>query len=390
MNSIYLDHQASTPTDRRVVEKMMPFFAEEFGNPHSADHVFGWRANQIVEEARGLVAVLLGVGNDEVVFTSGATESNNHAILGSIAAAKGSARNRIVVSAVEHKCILEAANAAANLFGAEVLTAPVDSSGRMDLNWLEDNTDHRVAIVSAIGVNNEIGTVQDIPAISKIVHNVGALLHTDCAQAPLAIDINEISPFADLISLSGHKMYGPKGIGALYVARENFSRTVPLIYGGGQQANLRSGTIPTPLVAGFGEAAKIIGDENQCAERRRLEELRNSFIGGLVNAGIQIEVITPFNKTPTHPGNLNIRFRGMNAHELLQRIQPTVAASTGSACSSGDLGASHVLRAIGLSESDASECIRFSFGQPTTREDIEFAVDLISDALTVNLAAFSV
>lgn len=357
---------------------MLPFFTEEFGNPHSADHVLGWRANQAVEAAKADVAKLLGTDIDEIIFTSGATESNNHAILGCAAAARETSRKRLIVSAVEHKCVLAAAYAASDLYGTEVLTAPVDATGRIDLNWLDDHIDDRVAIVSVIGVNNEIGTIQDFPAIADIVHNAGALFHSDCAQAPIAINMGAITPCVDLISLSGHKIYGPKGIGALVINRDAQDRIAPLIYGGGQQNNLRSGTVPTHLTVGFGQAAKLLHNDWH-AEHERLQTVRDKFINCLKNSGVTIEVITPF-ETPRHPGNANVRFVGIDAQDILQSVQPRVAASTGSACTSGTPEPSHVLRAIGLSENEAQECIRFSFGRNTTSPDVEQAVSIIADA----------
>lgn len=375
---IYLDYQASTPTDTRIVERMLPFFAEEFGNPHSADHVYGWRANQEVEAAKAELANLLGTDIDEIIFTSGATESNNHAILGCAAAARETSRTRVIVSAVEHKCVLAAAYAAADLYGTEVLTAPVDSTGRIDLNWLADHTDDRVAIVSVIGVNNEIGSIQDFLAIAEITHKAGALFHSDCAQAPIAISMNTITPCMDLISLSGHKVYGPKGIGALFINRDIQDRIAPLIYGGGQQNNLRSGTVPTHLAVGLGKAFTLLHDD-WGTERQRLQFVRDKFVDCLKNSGIEIDLITPC-EVPTHPGNANVRFVGINAYDILHSVQPLVAASTGSACTSGTPEPSHVLRAIGLTEREAEECIRFSFGRGTTLEELESAVDIIVSA----------
>lgn len=381
MATIYLDYQASTPTDHRVLEKMRPYFSEHYANPHSADHVLGWAASRSVEESLANLASFLNVDSDEIVITSGATESNNHAILGCSAAAQGTRRNRIIVSSVEHKCVLESAMAARQIFGVDVVFAPVDQLGRVNLDWLEDNVDDSVILVSVIGVNNEIGTVQDFASISTIVRKVGAMFHSDCAQAPLAIDLSETTKFLDLASFSGHKMYGPKGIGALYIAREALSRVKPLIYGGGQQNNLRSGTVPTPLAVGIGEAARLLTDGEGRMERQRLSALRDQFMNCLTNTGITVHLITPVRSIPVHPGNANIRFVGTNAHELLQRLQPRVAASTGSACASGEIGVSHVLRALGMSENEAEECIRFSFGRPTDTASLEEAAIVLGETV---------
>ena len=377
-DTIYLDHQASTPVDKRVLEAMSPFYDDSFGNPHSADHILGWQAGQAVENAAAQVASLLDCGNDEVIFTSGATEANNQAILGAVIAAQGSGRNRIIVSAVEHKCVLAAARAAHEIFGMTIEHAPVDRYGRIKLDWLDEKLDNDVLLVSAIGVNNEIGTIQDIQAIAEMSGNVGALVHSDCAQAPLAIDMDEIASHVDMLSLSGHKIYGPKGIGVLFVRRSVQNRISPIIFGGGQQNDLRSGTVPTHLAAGIGQAAAILNDD-MSSEHDRLRLLRNRLVDGFKGAGMEIALITPTG-VPTHPANANIRFIGINAQDILQSIQPRVAASTGSACTSGIPGSSHVLRGIGFTEQEAAECIRFSMGRNTTEEDVEQAVVIVAES----------
>jgi len=377
-NTIYLDHQASTPVDERVLAAIAPFSRESFGNPHSADHIIGWQAHQAVENSSAKIASYLGCESDEIIFTSGATEANNQAILGATIAARGSKRNRIIVSAVEHKCVLSAAQAARDLFSAATELAPVDTNGQIDLDWLERALDDDVLMVSAISVNNEIGTVQDIGAISELAHSVGALMHSDCAQAPLATSTSDIAHHVDALSLSSHKFYGPKGVGALYIQRSIQGRISPIIFGGGQQNNLRSGTMPTQLIVGMGEAASLLLDD-ATADWEHTRALRDKFVGFLQNTDVEIELITP-TEVASHPGNANVRFVGLSAHDILQSIQPMVAASTGSACTSGTPESSHVLRAIGLSEQEAEECIRFSIGRNTKLDDIEKATEIIAAA----------
>lgn len=378
-NTIYLDHQATTPVDARVIAAMAPFYSDSFGNPHSIDHILGWQADQAVVNAAGQIASFLGCESDEIVFTSGATEANNQAILGAAIAARATSRKRIIVSAVEHKCVLAAGQAAHDLFGMTLEHAPVNSDGRIDLDWLNQNLDSDVLLVSVIGANNEIGTIQNIEAISDAIHNAGALVHSDCAQAPLAIEMEEIMNHVDMLSLSGHKIYGPKGIGVLFVERSIQQRISPIIFGGGQQNNLRSGTVPTHLAVGMGKAAALISD-NASAERDRLRSLRDHLVASIKGSGTEIALITPTD-LPTHPSNANIRFIGVNAQDILQSIQPRVAASTGSACTSGTPEPSHVLRAIGLTDQEAKECIRFSIGRDTTEADVNEAADVIFAAV---------
>ena len=377
--TIYLDHQASTPVDKCVFEAMLPFYSDSFGNPHSADHILGWQAGQAVENAAAQVASLLDCGNDEVIFTSGATEANNQAVLGAVIAARGSERNRIILSAVEHKCVLAAARAAHEIFGMKVEYAPVDGYGRIKLDWLDEKLDSDVLLVSAIGVNNEVGTIQDIQAIAEMSGKVGALVHSDCAQAPLATDMGKIASHVDMLSLSGHKIYGPKGIGALFISRSVQNRISPIIFGGEQQNNLRSGTVPTHLVVGIGQATAILNDD-MSPEHDRLRLLRNRLVDGFKETGMDIVLIMPTD-VATHPANANVRFIGINAQDILQSIQPRVAASTGSACTSGIPESSHVLRGMGFTEQEASECIRFSMGRYTTEADVEEAVVIVVDAV---------
>ena len=384
---IYLDNQATTAVDERVLAAMEPFHREHFGNPHSSDHVLGWRSAQAVEQAGLRVADLVGALPDEIVFTSGATEANNQAVLGAAIAARGGSKKKIVVSSIEHPCTLSAAKAAAELFGFTVVLAPVDRWGTVDLDWLQDSVDNSVLLVSVMAVNNEIGTIQDIARVSEIARGAGALMHSDCAQAPVALDLRALSPHVDMMSLSAHKIYGPIGIGALFVERSIQSRIMPIIYGGGQQRNLRSGTIPVPLVVGMGEATNLITTSEANSEKTRARNLRDRLVSGLEER-IQISINTPIAKQ-AHPGNANICFKEFNANDILQMAQPRLAASTGSACTSGTPEPSHVLQAIGLSRAEAESSIRFSVGRFTSQNEIDIAIELLAE-ITNKLARTSV
>ena len=256
-NTIYADYQATTPVDPRVLETMLPFWGDSFGNPHSNDHIVGWKAAEAVRESQTSVAALIGADPDEIVFTSGATEANNLALFG-LARRAPPSRRRILVSAIEHKCVLAAARSLAEREGFIVEVIPVDGEGFVDLNALENMLDDNVLVVSVMAVNNEVGTIQDIPRISGMLAGSGVLFHCDAAQAPTAMDVSELAIHADLISLSGHKAYGPQGIGALYIRRDVQESVEPIIYGGGQQNGLRSGTVPVPLCAGMAAAVDIL------------------------------------------------------------------------------------------------------------------------------------
>ena len=376
--TIYADYQATTPVDPRVAEQMAPHWNEAFGNPHSNDHVIGWRAADAVREAAASVAGLIGADPDEVVFTSGATEANNLALLG-LARRAPSDRRRILVSAIEHKCVLSAARALAEREGFAVEMIPVDDEGFLDLDALEGMVDEKVLAVSVMAVNNEIGTIQDIDAISKLLSPYGVLFHCDAAQAPCAMDMERLASHADLISLSGHKVYGPQGIGALYIRRDVQDRIEPIIYGGGQQAGLRSGTVPTALCVGMAAAVQIIRSKEGPQESKRIVGQRNAFVRLLQESIPSVNVNGPTGEQ-RHPGNANLRFDGLVAQDTLGLLQPHLAASTGAACTSGIPEPSHVLRAIGLSMTEAESSIRFSFGRFTTDNEVEEAVHLVRAA----------
>lgn len=376
IQKIYLDYHSTTPVDKRVMKVMQPFFEDQFGNPHSKDHMFGWEAHKAVERARGQISDLIGADADEIIFTSGATEANNLAIIGTALAMGPKQRNKIIVSEIEHKCVLNSASYLKN-HGFEILCVPVDKNGVISLIDLETLIDDKTALVSVMTVNNEIGSIQPIKEVGSLCHEYGAIFHTDAAQATLFIglDVSEMS--IDLLSLSSHKIYGPKGIGALYISRDLQNKPNPLIHGGGQEQGYRSGTLPTMLCAGFGEACVLA-----CSEREnyqtKIKELSASFYAELSQKIPEIQINGSWENR--HPGNLNILFPYIDAESLIGALQPYIAASTGSACTTGIPEPSHVLKAIGLTTEQAESSIRFGVGRQTTESHITDAVDLIASA----------
>lgn len=387
LKSLYLDYQATTPTHPRVLEAMAPHWRDSFGNPHSSDHSIGWSANEAVEESKKSIGRLVNSDSSEIIFTSGATEANNLALLGlTRGLAEKTGRYRILISAIEHKCILSIARMLSEKEGITIEVIPVDKYGYVDLERLENRIADDVLLCSIILVNNEIGTIQKLSKIKNICRKFGVLLHSDAAQAPVALDLPTVAQEADLISLSSHKMYGPMGIGALCVSREIRLDIEPIIYGGGQQDNLRSGTLPLPLCVGMGEAAKLWIGEEAISKRSQLGFLRDYFTNEVMLkvSGTKLNG-PPLNER--HPGNTNLCFEGSSGQDILGMLQPKLAASSGSACASGIPESSHVLRAIGLSETEADSSIRFSVGTPTTKQHINEAVDLLADVLVSDLVS---
>ena len=379
-NTIYADYQATTPVDPQVLERMLPFWSDSFGNPHSNDHIVGWKAAEAVRESQTSVAALIGGDPDEIVFTSGATEANNLALFG-LARRAPPSRRRILVSAIEHKCVLAAARALEEREGFTVEIAPVNGEGFVDLDVLESMLDGSVLVASIMAVNNEVGTIQDLPAITALLARHGAIFHCDAAQAACAMDVSRLAEYADLISLSGHKIYGPQGIGALYIRRDLQTEIEPLIYGGGQQNGLRSGTVPVPLCVGIAAAAEIVRSEGP-HERPKVAEQRNLFASLLSESGFPVSINGP-GWDRRHPGNANLRFDGFTAQDILGAVQPCLSASTGAACTSGIPEPSHVLRAMGLSEDEADSSVRFSFGRFTTKGEVHEAAGLVVRVLGV-------
>lgn len=376
---VYLDYQASTPVDPEVMAAMEPLFRVDVGNPHSVDHAAGWAAHRAIDTASAVIAKLIGADADEIVFTSGATEANNLAMLGFAARAPIN-RRRLLVSAIEHKCVLAAGRAAASRYGLTLETIPVSTDGVVDLDAFAALIGDDVLSVAVMAVNNEIGTIQPLNQIGRLCAENGVIFHCDAAQAPLAmrLDVHELN--IGSLSLSAHKVYGPKGIGVAFLRRDLQNQIEPLIYGGGQQRNLRSGTLPTPLCVGFGAAVSLLQENDWKAESERIRTMRDQLEEKLCALGTFVKVNAA--GVARHPGNLNIRFEGYDAEDILAAVQPNLAASTGSACTSGIPEPSHVLRAIALSAAQADASIRFSLGRFTVEDDIEIATRLVRDALS--------
>jgi cysteine desulfurase len=374
-DAIYLDYQATTPTDPRVVDAMMPYLVQRFGNPHSGSHGFGQEAADAVERARGQVAALIGAEAREIVFTSGATESNNLAIKGAGRFLKPR-RNKLVTVATEHKCVLESCRALV-AEGFELTVLPVGRDGLVDLDRLAAAVDARTALVSVMAVNNEIGVVQEQGAIGAIARATGALFHTDAAQAFGKIPLDVQGQSIDLMSISGHKIYAPKGIGALYVRRRPRVRLEPLFSGGGQERGLRSGTLAPALIVGLGTAAEIAGRE-MAAEAARLADLAGLFLGRLTQAVPGITVHG--DRDARIPGNLNIGFAGVSALDLMAAV-PELALSVGSACTSAEVEPSYVLSALGLDDASAASAVRIGFGRFTTEAELVRAADRLALAV---------
>jgi cysteine desulfurase len=372
---IYLDYQATTPVDRRVLDEMLPWFTEKFGNPHSVTHSYGREAEAAVETARAEVAALIGAEPREIVFTSGATESNNLAIKGAARLHRELGKDHIVIVATEHKCVIESAKAMVRE-GCRVTVLPVDHRGLVDLAALAAAIDERTVIVSVMAANNEIGVLQPVTEIGALCRERGVLFHSDAAQAVGKVPVDVDGMQIDLLSISGHKIYGPKGIGALYVRRRPRARLTPLFDGGGQERALRSGTLPTPLCVGLGAAARLARAE-MAQESERLLGLRRRFLAG-IRARLPEAVL---NGAPEQrlPGNLNFSFPGVPALELMAAC-PGLALSTGSACTAAEVEPSYVLRALGVPEALAAASLRVGLGRYTTESEVDFAVDALASA----------
>ena len=369
---IYLDYQATTPTDPRVVEAMLPHFNARFGNPHSRNHAYGWRAESAVENAREQVAGLIKANPKEIIFTSGATESNNLAIKG-VARFYKDKKNHIVTCVTEHKCVLDTCRHLEQE-GCEVTYLPVRKDGLVDLDRLKDAITDKTALVSIMAVNNEIGVIQPVREIGRLCREKGAFFHSDCAQAvgKIPLDVEDMN--IDLMSVSGHKFYGPMGIGALYVRRRPRVRLVPLFNGGGQERGMRSGTLPLPLCVGIG-AACAIAEKEMAAESERLRMLRDRLYQRLRQRLPEIYL----NGDLEHriPGNLNISFAYVEGEGLMMGIKD-LAVSSGSACTSASLEPSYVLRALGVEEELAHTSLRLGIGRFTTEAEVDFAADRIA------------
>jgi cysteine desulfurase len=371
---IYLDNQATTACDPRVLAAMLPWFTEAYGNPHSAEHAMGRQAEDAVETARAEVAALIGADPREIVFTSGATESNNIAIKGAArhALRTGDTRRRIVTLATEHKCVLESVADLAEE-GFEPVILPVRPDGLLDPDMLRAALATPTLLVSVMAVNNETGVIQDISSIAAIAREAGALFHTDAAQGVGKIPLDVAAMGVDLLSVSGHKLYGPKGVGALYVRRRPRVRLAALFSGGGQERGLRAGTLPAPLIVGLGEACRIAGLE-MTEDSARIAALRTRLLEALRAA---LPDIAMNGSTARRiAGNLNLTFPAATAQALMQGAAE-LCVSTGSACSSAEVEPSYVLRALGLSDDAAARTLRIGIGRFTSTADIDTAASLL-------------
>ncbi|KAJ1266849.1 hypothetical protein BS78_07G010600 [Paspalum vaginatum] len=367
---LYLDMQATTPVDPRVLDAMLPFYLSRYGNPHSRTHLYGWESDAAVEAARARVAALVGADPREIFFTSGATECNNIAVKG-VARFYRDRRRHVVTTQTEHKCVLDSCRYLQQE-GFDVTYLPVRADGLVDLAQLEDAIRPDTALVSVMAVNNEIGVVQPLEEIGRICKEKGVPFHTDAAQAlgKIPIDVGRMG--IGLMSLSGHKIYGPKGVGALYLRRRPRIRVEPQMSGGGQERGIRSGTVPTPLVVGFGAACEIAAHEMDY-DHRRVSALQKRLLDG-IRAQVD-EVVINGSMEHRYPGNLNLSFAYVEGESLLMGLKE-VAVSSGSACTSASLEPSYVLRALGVEEDMAHTSIRFGMGRFTTEEEVDRAIEL--------------
>ncbi|HET7201629.1 MAG TPA: IscS subfamily cysteine desulfurase [Burkholderiales bacterium] len=367
---IYLDYSATTPVDPRVAQKMIPYLTEQFGNPASRSHAFGWEAEKAVEEAREHVAALLNADPKEIIWTSGATEGNNLAIKGAANFYKGKGKH-IVTMKTEHKAVLDTVRELERQ-GFEATYLDPQQDGLLDLEKFKAAIRPDTVLVSVMMVNNEIGVIQPIAEIGEICRARGIIFHCDAVQAAGKIEIDLQKLKVDLLTVTAHKVYGPKGIGALYVRRKPRVRIEPQIHGGGHERGLRSGTLPTHQIVGLGEAFRIARLE-MAAESERIRRLRDKLLAGLKDME---EVYVNGHLERRIPGNLNISFNFVEGESLIMAIKD-VAVSSGSACTSASLEPSYVLRALGRSDELAHSSIRFTLGRFTTEEEIDYAVKLL-------------
>jgi len=372
---IYLDYQATTPLDPRVLKVMMPYLTERFGNPHSKNHRFGWEAAAGVDLAREQVATLIGADEAEIIFTSGATESNNIALKGTAYAAYP-AKNHLITARTEHSCVLGCC-AALEKAGFTVTYLPVNDVGLIDPDDLAQAITAETSLVSIMAVNNEIGVIQDLKRIGEICAGRGVIFHTDAAQAvgKIALDVTEIK--ADILSISSHKIYGPKGVGALYINKNIKSKPLPLFDGGGQEGGLRSGTLAPALCAGLGAACEIAGQDRQQDYdhiARLSQRLKTTLLDQL--PGVRLNGA----EEERYPGNLNFTFDGVKGDLLIKELR-SIALSTGSACSTEKAEPSHVLTALGLGQREIDASIRIGIGRMTTEAEIDTAGEQISRSI---------
>jgi len=366
--AIYLDSQATTPMDPRVLDAMLPYMTGMYGNPHSQTHAYGWESAEVVDVAREQVASLIGANPKEIVFTSGATESNNMAIKG-VGRFYGAKKNHVITTVTEHKCVLDSCRWLQQQ-GFEVTYLPVGKDGLVDLAQLEASIRPETSLVSVMHTNNEIGVIQPIAEIGALCKKKKVFFHVDAAQAvgKIPVDVNELN--IDLMSISAHKLYGPKGIGALYVRRRPRVRLEPVLSGGGQERGFRSGTLPHPLAAGFGAACEIASREME-RDSAHIARLSEKLRKGIMDAIPHCEMNGSLESR--YPGNLNISFGFVEGESLLMALKD-IAISSGSACTSASLEPSYVLRALGVEDDMAHTSIRWGIGRFTTDAEVDYAV----------------
>ena len=371
---VYLDYAATTPVDKRVAEKMIPYLTETFGNPASNSHAFGWTAEEAVEKARADIAALINADPKEIVFTSGATESDNLAIKGAANFYKTKGKHLITVK-TEHKAVLDTMRELERQ-GFEVTYLGVQENGLIDLEELKAAIRDDTILISVMWVNNEIGVVQDIPAIGEICRERKIIFHVDAAQACGKVPVDVEAAKIDLLSMSGHKVYGPKGIGALYVRRKPRVRLEAQMHGGGHERGFRSGTLPTHQIVGMGEAFRIAKEELE-QDMAHYRKLRDIFLKGI--EGIE-EVYINGDLEHRAPNNLNVSFNFVEGESLIMAVKE-LAVSSGSACTSASLEPSYVLRALGRNDELAHSSLRITFGRMTTEEEVQFAAELIKSKI---------
>jgi cysteine desulfurase len=373
---IYMDNHATTPMDPRVLEAMLPYFGKVFGNAASRNHQFGWEAEQAVDKAREQIAKLIGCTPKEIIFTSGATESNNLAIKG-IAEMYKERGNHIITQVTEHKAVLDTCKKLERL-GYEVTYLPVETDGLISLDALKAAITEKTILVTIMFANNEIGVIQPVEEIGKLCHEKGIIFHTDAVQAVGKIPVDVVKMNIDVLSLSGHKIYGPKGVGALYVRRRNPRvQITEQINGGGHERGMRSGTLNVPGIVGLGAACEIAGNEME-AEAKRQGELRDYLKTKFENALDYVHV----NGNMEHhlPGNLNMSFVHVEGESLLMGIND-IAVSSGSACTSATLEPSYVLKALGLGDDVAHSSIRFGLGRFNNKAEVDYVSDKVIDVV---------
>ena len=367
-----MDYQSTTPVDPKVANLIDQEMRETFGNPHSKSHSCGWASEAKVEIARRQVTSVINAESSEVIFTSGATESNNMALRG-LAEFYGGEKNHFITLETEHKCVINTLRYLSEK-GFDVTFLPVQKNGIVDLDLLKKSITPKTLCVSIMGVNNEIGVIQPLEEIGKITRENGVFFHTDLAQAfgKIPVDVEKMN--IDLASISSHKIYGPKGVGALYVRKKPRVRLVPLIHGGGQERGLRSGTLPTPIIAGFGLAAEIA--QNQMAEdSKRIQALTERLYNGIMQ--IEETYLNGDRFQRVH-GNLNISFAFIEGESMILSISD-LNVSSGSACTSASLEPSYVIKALGVSDELAHTSIRFGLGRFTTEEEVDYAIKLVKE-----------